>query len=105
MVIIVRIGIGIRPKRAVVIDARCNGRDVLVRVIAPRNVRDEIRPVRHDDARQAVHRVIAVVLRRHERFARYRAVLQREGLLLYLLLLSGSTPTVLLIDLRLVLFH
>lgn len=70
VVIGIRIGIGIRPQRAVVIDAGGNGRNVLVRVIGPRDIRDEVRPVRHDDARQAVHGVIAVVLGSHQRFAR-----------------------------------
>ena len=78
MVIVIRVGIGIRPQRAVVVYARGYRRDVLVGVVRPRDIRDEVRPVRHDDARQAVHRVIAVVFGSHERFARYRAVLQRE---------------------------
>ena len=78
MVIVIRIGIGIRPQRAVVIDAGGNGRNVLVRVIAPRNVRNEVRPVRHDDARQAVHGVIAVIFRGEKGLSGYRAVLQRE---------------------------
>ena len=82
MVIVVGVRIGICPKRAIIIDARCNSGDVLIGIIAPRNVRDEIRPVRHDDARQAVHRVIAVVFRGEQGFARYRAIFQRERFLL-----------------------
>lgn len=70
MVIVIRVSVSIRPQRAVVIDAGGNGRDVLVRVVAPRNVRNEVRPVCHDDARQAVHGIIAVVLGSHQRFAR-----------------------------------
>ena len=70
MVIVIRVGIGIRPQRAVVVYARGYRRDVLVGVVCPRDIRDEVRPVRHDDARQAVHGVIAVVLGSHQRFAR-----------------------------------
>ena len=33
MVIVIRVGIGIRPERTIVVDTRCNGRDVLVRVV------------------------------------------------------------------------
>ena len=94
MVIVVGIRIGIRPQRAVVVYTGSYRRDVLVGVVRPRDIRDEVRPVRHDDARQAVHGVIAVVLRRHERFARYRAVFERERFLLYLAYLPAGIVSI-----------
>ena len=82
VVIIVGIRIGIRPQRAVVVYAGGYRGDVLVRVVAPRYVRNEVRPVRHDDARQAVHGVIAVVFGGEQGFSGYCAIFEREGLLL-----------------------
>ena len=82
VVIVIRIGIGIRPQRAVVVYARGYRRDVLVGVVRPRDIRDEVRPVRHDDARQAVHGVIAVVLRGEKGLSGYCAIFEREGFLL-----------------------
>ena len=82
MVIVIRVGIGIRPQRAVVVYARGYRRDVLVGIVAPRYVRNEVRPVRHDDARQAVHGVIAVVLRGEKGLSGYCAIFEREGFLL-----------------------
>ena len=82
VVIVIRVGIGIRPQRAVVVYARGYRRDVLVGVVCPRDIRDEVRPVRHDDARQAVHGVIAVVLRGEKGLSGYCAIFEREGFLL-----------------------
>ena len=82
MVIIVGVRIGIRPQCTTVIDAGSYRGDVLVRVVAPRNVRDEIRPIRHNDARQAVHGIIAVVFRGEKGLSGYCAIFEREGLLL-----------------------
>ena len=90
VVIVIRVGIGIRPQYTTVIDAGSYRGDVLVRVIGPRNVRNEVRPVRHDDARQAVHGVIAVVFRGEKGLSGYCAVFQREGFLLYLTYLPAG---------------
>ena len=82
MVIVIRVSVSIRPQRAVVVYARGYRRDVLVGIVAPRYVRNEVRPVRHDDARQAVHGVIAVVLRGEKGLSGYCAIFEREGFLL-----------------------
>ena len=94
MVIVIRVSVSIRPQRAVVVYARGYRRDVLVGVVRPRDIRDEVRPVRHDDARQAVHSVIAVVLRGEKGFSGYCAVFQREGLLLYLRYLPAGIVSI-----------
>ena len=94
VVIVVGVRIGIRPQRAVVVYARGYRRDVLVGVVCPHDIRDEVRPVRHDDARQAVHGVIAVVLRGEKGFSGYCAVFQREGLLLYLRYLPAGIVSI-----------
>ena len=78
MVIVIRVGIGIRPQRAAVVHARGYRRDVLVGVVRPRDIRDEVRPVRHDDARQAVHCVVAVVFGGEKGLSGYRAIFERE---------------------------
>ena len=94
MVIVVGIRIGIRPQRAVVVYTGSYRRDVLVGVVRPRDIRDEVRPVRHDDARQAVHSVIAVVLRGEKGLSGYCAVFERKGLLLYLTYLPAGVVSI-----------
>ena len=82
VVIVVGVGVCICPECTTVVYARCNGCDILVRVVAPRYVRNEIRPVRHDDARQAVHGVITVVFGGEKGLSGYCAIFERKGLLL-----------------------
>ena len=94
VVIVIRVGIGIRPQYTTVIDAGSYRGDVLVRVIGPRNVRNEVRPVRHDDARQAVHGIIAVVFCGEQGLSGYCAIFEREGLLLYLRYLPAGIVSI-----------